>query len=79
MTAAPRNMNATLVPERFGLRTVKAPARFAQASIIHRAELKTLMEHCPNKWRPLPITAMFTGMRASRSRGLPWTNVDLSG
>ncbi|HEV7371109.1 site-specific integrase [Arenibaculum sp.] len=34
--------------------------------------------HLPQPWRPLIVTAIFTGMRASELRGLPWANVDLS-
>jgi integrase len=29
------------------------------------------------RWRPLLLTAIFTGLRASELRGLPWSNVDL--
>ena len=42
-----------------------------------RAELKMLMVAATGRWRPLLITAMFTGMRASEVRGLPWSDVDL--
>jgi integrase len=42
-----------------------------------RAELRTIMEAAAGRWRPLIITAIFTGMRASELRGLPWGNVDL--
>jgi integrase len=30
-----------------------------------------------NKWRPFLVTAIFTGLRASELRGLPWRDVDL--
>jgi integrase len=42
-----------------------------------RAQLKLLMDTAALRWRPLLITAMFTGMRASELRGLPWSDVDL--
>lgn len=42
-----------------------------------RTELKTLMEAAEGRGRPLLITAMFTGLRASELRGLPWQNIDL--
>jgi integrase len=42
-----------------------------------RAQMKTLMDTATPRWRPLLIVAMFTGMRASELRGLPWSNVDL--
>jgi integrase len=41
-----------------------------------RAELKAMMEAAPARWRPLLVTAMFTGMRASELRGLTWADVD---
>jgi integrase len=42
-----------------------------------RAELKAMMEASPDRWRPFLVTAIFTGMRASELRGLPWSDVDL--
>jgi integrase len=42
-----------------------------------RAELKALMEGATGRWRSLLVTAIFTGMRASELRGLPWPDVDL--
>jgi integrase len=42
-----------------------------------RAQMKLLLDSVNARWRPLLITAMFTGMRASELRGLPWFNVDL--
>jgi integrase len=42
-----------------------------------KAELKLLMDHAPERWRPYIVTAIFTGMRASELRGLRWSDVDL--
>lgn len=42
-----------------------------------RTELKSLMVAATGRWRPFLVTAMFTGMRASELRGLPWSDVDL--
>jgi integrase len=42
-----------------------------------RSQLKLLMDTAAPRWRPLLVTAMFTGMRASELRGLPWSDVDL--
>jgi integrase len=44
-----------------------------------KAELKAMLEKATGRWRPLIITAVFTGMRASELRGLAWDNVDLDG
>ena len=43
-----------------------------------KAELRTLMDKAPARWRPLIITAIFTGMRVSELRGLRWCDVDLT-
>jgi integrase len=54
-------------------REKKAPLR---EGVDHpsRAQMKLLMDNVKPRWRPLLITAMFTGMRASELRGLPiWT------
>ena len=40
-------------------------------------EIKTIIEHVEGRWRPLLITAIFTGLRASELRGLRWQDVDL--
>jgi integrase len=49
----------------------KGPLR-AGVDFPSRAELKTLIEAAGGRWRPLLITAIFTGMRASELRGLRW-------
>lgn len=41
------------------------------------AELNSVIEGSTGRWRPLVITAIFTGMWASELRGLPWRDVDL--
>jgi len=40
-------------------------------------EIRRLISHLPDKWRPLLLTAIFTGLRASELRGLRWEDVDL--
>ena len=40
-------------------------------------EIKAIIAHLPDKWRPLLLTAIFTGLRASELRGLRWDDVDL--
>jgi integrase len=42
-----------------------------------RSELKMLIDAASGRWRPLLITAIFTGLRASELRGLRWSDVDL--
>lgn len=41
-----------------------------------RGEVKMLLASLSGKWRPLLITAIFTGLRASELRGLRWSDVD---
>jgi integrase len=41
-------------------------------------EIKTIIAHLSDRWRPLLLTAIFTGLRASELRGLRWSpDVDL--
>lgn len=53
-----------------------APVR-AGVDFPDRDELRTILDKATGRWRPLAIAAVFTGMRASELRGLPWCNVDL--
>jgi len=39
-------------------------------------EIRAMLEHA-GRWRPLVVTAVFTGLRASELRGLTWSAVDL--
>jgi integrase len=41
-----------------------------------REEIKAIVENAKGRWRPLLITAIFTGLRASELRGLRWSDVD---
>jgi integrase len=40
-------------------------------------ELRLILAHAPARWRPLIVTAVFSGLRASELRGLVWDDVDL--
>jgi integrase len=40
-------------------------------------EVRALIPHLRGRWRPLFLTAIFTGLRASELRGLRWADVDL--
>lgn len=42
-------------------------------------EMAALIAAIPPRWRPLLLTAIFTGMRASELRGLRWQDVDIQG
>lgn len=47
------------------------------ADIPTREEIKALVGALSGRWRPLLLTAIFTGLRASELRGLRWSDVDL--
>ena len=40
-------------------------------------EIRAIIAHLDGRWRPLLLTANFTGLRASELRGLRWADVDL--
>jgi integrase len=40
-------------------------------------EVKATIAKLGGRWRPLLLTAIFTGLRASELRGLRWTDIDL--
>lgn len=40
-------------------------------------EIKAFVNALEGKWRPMLLTAVFTGMRASELRGLSWLDVDI--
>jgi integrase len=40
-------------------------------------EVQTIVAHLDGRWRPLLLTAIFTGLRASELRGLRWADIDL--
>jgi len=39
-------------------------------------EVRALIPHLSGRWRPLLLTAIFTGLRASELRGLRWMDID---
>jgi integrase len=41
-------------------------------------EIKAIVQALSGRWRPLLLTVIFTGLRASELRGLRWANVDLA-
>lgn len=49
----------------------------ARVVIPTKDELRAIITAAAGRWRPLLITAIFTGLRASEIRGLRWSDVDL--
>ena len=57
--------------------TVKARSRDkAPVTIPTKADIQTMLEKVSDRWRPLIVTAILTGMRSSELRGLTWADVD---
>jgi integrase len=42
-----------------------------------RQETKAIVDHLQGRWRPIILTAIFTGLRSSELRGLRWIDIDL--
>jgi integrase len=40
-------------------------------------EIRAIVAHLKGRWRPLILTSIFTGLRASELRGLQWSDLDL--
>jgi integrase len=40
-------------------------------------EIRAIIPHLDGRWRPLLLTTIFTGLRASELRGLRWADIDL--
>jgi integrase len=49
----------------------------AGADIPAPAEIKAILGALEGRWRPLLLTAIFTGLRSSELRGLRWQDVEL--
>jgi integrase len=49
----------------------------AGRDIPSKEEVQTILAKADGRWRPLFITAIFTGMRSSELRGLAWDDVDV--
>jgi integrase len=63
--------------ERQAERRAKPKLRIG-VDIPTREEIKVIVSAVSGHWRPLLLTAIFTGLRASELRGLRWPNVDLA-
>jgi integrase len=57
-------------------RRAKAKLRVG-VDIPTNAEIKAILDAATGRYRPLLITMIFTGIRASEARGLRWEDVDL--
>jgi integrase len=48
-----------------------------EVDIPSRDEIRAIVAALQGPWRPILLTAIFTGLRASELRGLRWAHVDL--
>ena len=55
----------------------QAKRQKSRAEIPTKEEIRALLDKADGRWRPLIVTAIFTGLRSSEVRGLIWANVDL--
>ncbi len=57
--------------------SIRTPNRDKEPVVIPaKDEIRLMLDKAPDRWRPLIVTAIFTGLRASELRGLTWADVD---
>lgn len=59
-----------------GVKLVSRSRQKREVEIPEPAELKAMLDHADEDFRPFVLTAMLTGLRASELRGLCWPYVD---
>ncbi|ALR22061.1 tyrosine-type recombinase/integrase [Sphingobium baderi] len=59
------------------VRVIRSAREKGKVEIPAKAELKALIDHAPDDLKPMVMTAIFTGLRASELRGLRWADIDL--
>lgn len=62
-----------------GVKFARTARERGKVEIPTRDQLKALLSHASDDFRPFVMTAILTGLRASELRGLTWPNVDLKG
>ena len=62
--------------ERTGKQSAARRASSRSASTSTREEIKAIVGAAQGRWRPILLTAIFTGLRASELRGLRWADID---
>jgi integrase len=64
-------LDVSITPDKRSKRKLKVGV-----DIPTRDEIKTIIGKLEGRWRPLILTAIFTGLRASELRGLRWEDVE---
>lgn len=62
-----------------GVKVEKGEREKGPVEIPTKAELRALLDHADDDFRPFVTLAIFSGLRASELRGLRWQDVDLKG
>ncbi len=60
-----------------GLKQLRAPQR--QRRYLTKDELRALITNCPEHFRPLLVTAVYTGARKGEVTRLRWSDIDFDG
>jgi len=63
-----------------GAKVAKTSAEEREGDVVimpSKDELRAILSGADGRWRPLIVTATFTGMRGSEIRGVKWPDVDL--
>lgn len=60
-----------------GIKFARTTRTKGKVEIPTRDELRALITHASDDFKPVVMTAILTGLRASELRGLVWSNVDL--
>ncbi len=55
----------------------RSPREDTRTLMPAREELRAIIAATSERWRPLILTAIFAGLRASELRGLTWADIDL--
>jgi integrase len=59
--------------------SIRTSARHRTPVVVPtKDQIKALLEAVAPRWRPLIVTATFTGLRASELRGLAWEHIDFA-
>ena len=66
-------LDVSIAPDKRGKRKLKVGV-----DIPTTDEIRAIIGKLEGRWRPLILSAIFTGLRASELRGLRWEDVDLS-
>jgi integrase len=61
-----------------GVRIKRASREREKVEIPTKAELRSMLAAADDRERPVVMTAVFTGLRASELRGLRWSDIDLA-